>query len=146
METGRKAQLEDATPQSSIPDDRGSLSALVAMIACDVILLVMLSACSPPAHAQDPAANAGDVAGRTFGAVVPMERLTITVPPEELPSPVKGRWQRFEETLNAGPSRRYRVVESVTNDGVRRACHESRPLNGCVTSGEFSLAGHAFGR
>ena len=44
METGRKAQLEDATPQSSMPDDRGSLSALVAMIACDVILLVMLSA------------------------------------------------------------------------------------------------------
>ena len=44
METRRHGQFEDATPQSSMPNDQGSLSALVAMVACNVILLLMLSA------------------------------------------------------------------------------------------------------
>jgi hypothetical protein len=44
VETARQGELEDPTPQSSINDDRGSLSALVAMIACDVVLLLMLTA------------------------------------------------------------------------------------------------------
>ena len=44
MKTGRQAELEDATRQSSIGNDRSSLSALVAMIACNVILILMLAA------------------------------------------------------------------------------------------------------
>lgn len=46
-----QGEFEDASPQSSMRN-QGSTSALVAMIVCDVILLLMLSACSPPAHAQ----------------------------------------------------------------------------------------------
>lgn len=44
METGRQDEREDATAQSSVGNDPGSLSAVVAMIACNVILLVMASA------------------------------------------------------------------------------------------------------
>jgi len=41
-----QVELDHATPSSSMRN-QGSTSALVAMIACDVILLLMLSACSP---------------------------------------------------------------------------------------------------
>jgi hypothetical protein len=110
------------------------------------VLLVMLAACSPPAHAQvlTPHANAAVV--RTPDVAVRMESLTVRPSLEDMPAPTKSRWQRFDEALNAGPSRRYRVVESATNHGVRMACYEPCDMSCCVTSGDFSLAGRGFGR
>ena len=46
--------------------EQGSTSTLVAMVACHVILLLMLAACSPPAHAQALALQARGVAGQGF--------------------------------------------------------------------------------
>lgn len=44
-------EFDDTIPQSRTRD-RGSTAALMAMIVCSVILLLMLAACSPPAHAS----------------------------------------------------------------------------------------------
>ena len=60
METGsleRQAELEDAMA-SSLPEE-SSASTLVTMVACQVALLLMLAACSPPSHAQDLEPHAG---------------------------------------------------------------------------------------
>ena len=60
---------------------------------------------------------------------------------------LKGRWQRFEEALNAGARIRHvTIIESKTNDGVRMSCREPSYMNSCASSGGFSLAGRAFGR
>ena len=84
-----------------------------------------------PAEADSPALN----------LAVPLETLKVVPSPEDLPARVKTRWERFDEALNAGASRRYRVVEHVTNDSVRMACYEPCYNNCCVSSGGFSLTG-----
>ena len=76
---------------TSLPN---STSTVVAMVACNVILLVMLAACSPPAHATDLAP--------ALVVAIPIERLVVTPPNEDRAAPVKNRWQRFDESLNAG--------------------------------------------
>lgn len=58
-------ELETEDLQSSL-SERGSTSTLVAMVACNVILLLMLAACSPPAQAQALALQARGVAGLGF--------------------------------------------------------------------------------
>jgi hypothetical protein len=146
METGiAKHEFEDSDLQGSTRY-HGSTSACVAMVACNVMLLLMLAACSPPAHAQDLARQASGVDARTLSAAVRIETLTVAPSPEDVPPPVKDRWQRFDEALNAGRSRNHRVVESAAINGVRMACHEPCVVNCCETSGEFSLAGRGFGR
>jgi hypothetical protein len=109
------------------------------------VLLVMLAACSPPTHAQvfTPYANAAVVRNRD---VVRMELITVTPLLDDMPAPAKSRWQRFDEALNTGPSRKYRVVEWAANNGVRTACYEPCSQNCCVSSGEFSLTGRGLGR
>jgi hypothetical protein len=114
--------------------------------ACSVMLLLMLAACSPPAHAQEFTLQASAVDARTLSAAVPIERLTVTLSPEDVPPRVKDRWQRFDEALNAARSRNRRVVEFAAINGVRMACHEPCVVNCCETSGEFSMAGRGFGR
>ena len=146
METGIVNEFEDATAQSSTRN-QGPTSAFVAMIACNVMLLVMLAAYSPPAHAQVLAFRAVAADADAFNVAVPLERLTVVPSPEDRPPPAKDRWQRFEEALNAGArSRHHRIIESATNDGIRMSCHEPSYINSCASSGGFSLAGRGFGR
>ena len=135
-------EFEIASSQPSMRNE-GSTSACVAMTACSVVLLLMLSACSPPVLAL----QASDADVRTFNVAVPIEKLTVAPSPEDVPSPVKGRWQRFEAALNAGRvNRNFRIIESATNDGVRMSCHEPCLMNCCASSGDFSPAGQGFGR
>lgn len=136
--------FQEATPVSPTRGE-DSVTALVAIVASSVILLLMLTACSS-AHAEEPSVARSDADVRALTLAVPMETLTVVPAPEDLPAPVKGRWQRFNEVLDASSRRGYRVVETTTNDGVRSACYEPCAMNCCVTSGGFSLTGHGFGR
>lgn len=129
--------FEDAIAEAP-PREHGSTSALVAMVACNVILLLMLSSCSRAAHAEPVALQAAPTDVRPLDVAVPIERLTVVPSSEDLPPPAKGRWQRFEAALNAGPSRRFRAFEWATNTGVRTACYEPCVMNCCASSGGFS--------
>ena len=132
-------EFETGATPASLPN---TTSTFVAMVACNVILLVMLAACSPPAHAQAFAPAAESAEAPALVVAVPLERSLVTPLNEERPAPEKSRWQRFEEALNASPRRHgYRVVETVGNDGVRVACYEPCLIGCCVSSGGFSLAG-----
>ena len=131
-------EFETEALQSSL-SEQGSTGTVVAMVACNVILLVMLAACSPPAHAQDLAIPARGVDARAHDVAVHVETLTVRPSPEERPAPVKSRLQRVDEVLNAPGSRRYRVVESATNDGIRTACYEPCVNDCCVSSGGRSV-------
>lgn len=146
MEAGMQPQgeFEDAGPSSSMCEP-GSTGPVVAMVACNVILLLMLAACSPPAHAQVLALQASGANASAVNVAVPIERLTVVPSPEDRPPPVKGRWQRFEEALNASRSRGHRVVESRTSTGSRTSCYEPCVNDCCASSGGFSLAGHRVG-
>ena len=104
-------------------------------------MLLMLCALSPLVHAHDVALQAGDGDAPALKITVRLERITVVPSPEDLPSPVKGRWQRFEETLNSGPSRKFRIIESATNNGIRMSCYEPCLMNCCASSGGFSLVG-----
>ena len=44
MDTATQGEREDPAPQVSTRKDEGSLSAVVAMIACNVVFLLMLAA------------------------------------------------------------------------------------------------------
>ena len=70
-------ETDDANLQSSMRDQI-SVSAFVAMVACNLMLLLMVAACSPPAHAQVVAPQASDVNARSFSVDVPIEPLTVT--------------------------------------------------------------------
>ena len=110
-------------------------------IALVATRLLMLYAISASALAQDTVPQAGDGDAPALKITVRLERITVVPSPEDLPSPVKGRWQRFEETLNSGPGRKFRIIESATNNGIRMSCYEPCLMNCCASSGGFSLAG-----
>ena len=99
-----------------------------------------------PSHAGQTPTPAFDVDSPIVQEAVRMESVVVVPAPEDKPMPAKDRWQRFEETLNAGAPRRYRRAESATNDGVRMSCREPTILDSCVTSGGFTTVGHGFGR
>jgi hypothetical protein len=96
-------------------------------------------------HAQAEALKPVEGSTASLSLAVPLETIKVVPSPEDVPARAKTRWERFEEALNSGPSRRYRVVEHVTNDGVRMACYEPCYNQCCVSSGGFSLTG-GFGR
>ena len=108
------------------------------------LLISLLSGISLAAHADAPATEPNAYPLPAIAGHI--EHITVTPAPEDRAPPRKDRWQRFEEALNAGPSRRYRRTETATNQGERISCYEPCSNNCCATSGGFSTTGHGFGR
>lgn len=87
METTTQPQVEVAA--SSLYGQGG---ACVAMMACNLVMLLMLTACSPGAQGQVLPPPAAGADAPVHAVAVPRERVTVTPSPEGRPIPeLRGR-------------------------------------------------------